>query len=263
LNTTFFTHFCAWLLKSWLTLINVPGFLLPKRPNFNAPTIDPLTTSFGMQVKDYYKILEVAPAASQQEIKQAFRRLAQQYHPDKNAGSAAFGMHYMEIQEAYKVLSDPQQREAYNYKRWYLRSTGQPYTQTALTPAAILEQCRLLRQYVAEMNVFHIPFDAVSGHIRQLLSSNAISVLHEYNDQGVNRNIVQQLLTAATPLPPRYFTPVCGLLLQVAANDPLAQNDIQQALQQKKQRHTWDRYKWILVLVITALICWLMYWYGK
>jgi molecular chaperone DnaJ len=31
----------------------------------------------------------------------------------------------------------------------------------------------------------------------------------------------------------------------------------------KKQRHVWDNYKWVLMLVITALICWLMYQYGK
>ena len=211
-----------------------------------------------MLVKDYYKILEVAPAATLQEIKRAFRQLAQRYHPDKNDGSHTAAIHYMEIQEAYKVLSDPKQREAYNYKRWYIRSAGESYTKPALTPAAILEQSRLIQQYVADMNVFHIPYDAVSLHIRQLLSSNAIKILHEYNDANVNREVVQQTLSAATPLPPRYFNPIAQLLLRVAAGDLAVQDTIKQAQQQKKQRHTWDRYKWIVVLVITILICWLI-----
>jgi hypothetical protein len=57
--------------------------------------------------------------------------------------------------------------------------------------------------------------------------------------------------------------PVTGLLLQLAGNDDIMKTTIAQAIQQKKARHTWDRYKWVLVLVITTLICWLMYWYGK
>lgn len=211
-----------------------------------------------MLVKDYYKILEVAPGATQQQIKQAFRQLVQRYHPDKNDGSHAAALQYMEIQEAYNVLSDPKQREAYNYKRWYIRSAGQSYAQPALTPAAILEQSHLIQRYVAEMNVFHIPYDAVSAHIRQLLNHNAIKVLHEYNDVAVNRTIVKHLLSAATPLPPRYFNPIAQLLLQVAEGDAELASTVQQTLQQKKQRHTWDRYKWLVVLAITLLICWLI-----
>jgi hypothetical protein len=113
------------------------------------------------------------------------------------------------------------------------------------------------------MNVFHIPYDAVSLHIRQLLTDQAIQLLHEYNDAAVNRHIVQQLLTAATPLPQRYFIPIANLLLQVAANDVTTQSSIHQALREKKQRHAWDSYKWVLVVVVTLLICWLIYWVGK
>jgi molecular chaperone DnaJ len=214
-------------------------------------------------IKDYYKILEVPATATGQEIKKSFRRLAQRYHPDKHAGSHMADAHFREIQEAYKVLSDPKEREAYNYKRWHIRSTGQPFAKAALTPTAILQECKVLQQYVASMNVFHVSYDAVSHHIRQLLTGNAIGILHEHNDAAINRNIIQLLLQAAQPLPQKYFTPITRLLLQVAGDDSTAHSTIQQALLQKKQRHAWDRYKWVLMLVITALICWLMYWYGK
>jgi hypothetical protein len=216
-----------------------------------------------MQLKDYYKILEVPPAASVQDIKKSFRKLAQRYHPDKNAGSQIAGAHFMEIQEAYKVLSDPRERESYNYKRWYIRSTGQPFASQPVTPTALLEACRLLKQYIASMNVFHVNYDAVSLHISQLLTKEAISMLHEYNDMTINHEIIYLLLQAAQPLPQRYFIPLIDLLLQLAGDDRMAQTSIAEALQQKKQRHTWDRYKWVVMLVVTALICWLMYRYGK
>ena len=61
--------------------------------------------------KDYYKILGVAKNASPQEIKRAYRKLALQYHPDKNFGSAE---RFKEINEAYQVLSNPQKRAQYD-----------------------------------------------------------------------------------------------------------------------------------------------------
>jgi molecular chaperone DnaJ len=215
------------------------------------------------QIKDYYKILELPTTASLQEIKRSFRRLAQQYHPDKNDGSNMAAVHFREIQEAYKVLSDPQKREAYHYQRWYVRSTGKPFASAPLTPANILQECRVLQQYVASMNIFHLRYDAVSLHIRELLTPNIIGILHELNDTAINNEIIKSVLTSARPLPKKFFIPIAELLLQVAADDGAAQSTIEQELLAKKQHHLWDKYKWVVMLIITAAICWLMYRYGK
>jgi hypothetical protein len=64
-------------------------------------------------MKDYYEILQVRRQASQAEIKRAFRRLALQYHPDKNPDVRAEQV-FKEINEAYEVLSDPFQRQSYD-----------------------------------------------------------------------------------------------------------------------------------------------------
>jgi DnaJ homolog subfamily C member 7 len=58
--------------------------------------------------KDYYKILGVAKDASEQEIKKAYRRLAIQYHPDKNRDGEGNDEKFKEIGEAYETLIDPQ-----------------------------------------------------------------------------------------------------------------------------------------------------------
>jgi len=63
--------------------------------------------------KDYYQILGVSKNASQDEIKRAYRKLAHQYHPDKNS-SHADGARFKEINEAYQVLSDEQKRGQYD-----------------------------------------------------------------------------------------------------------------------------------------------------
>ncbi len=61
--------------------------------------------------KDFYKILGVNKNASQEEIKKAFRKLAQQYHPDKPTGNED---KFKELNEAYSVLSDAKKRAQYD-----------------------------------------------------------------------------------------------------------------------------------------------------
>ncbi|MBI4268677.1 molecular chaperone DnaJ [Candidatus Uhrbacteria bacterium] len=62
-------------------------------------------------MKDPYQILGVSKSASADEIKKAFRKLAHQYHPDKQGGNAD---KFKEINAAYQVLSDPQRRAQYD-----------------------------------------------------------------------------------------------------------------------------------------------------
>jgi molecular chaperone DnaJ len=64
--------------------------------------------------KDLYSALGVSKGASADEIKKAYRKLARQYHPDKNPGDAAAEARFKEVQHAYDVLSDPKKRKAYD-----------------------------------------------------------------------------------------------------------------------------------------------------
>src|ERR671922_669255 len=65
-------------------------------------------------VKDPYKTLGVDRKASDEEIKKAYRKLARQYHPDRNPGDTAAEDRFKEVQEAYSVLSDPEKRKAFD-----------------------------------------------------------------------------------------------------------------------------------------------------
>jgi molecular chaperone DnaJ len=63
--------------------------------------------------RDYYEVLALSRSATEEEIKKSFRRLAKQYHPDTNKEQGAEAR-FVEINEAYEVLSDPQKRAAYD-----------------------------------------------------------------------------------------------------------------------------------------------------
>ena len=83
-----------------------------------------------MEYKDYYKTLGVPRDAAEKDIKKAFRKLAQQCHPDRNPGDKSAEAKFKEINEAYTVLSDADKRGKYDKfgAQWeqYSRAGGQP-----------------------------------------------------------------------------------------------------------------------------------------
>ena len=78
-----------------------------------------------MEFKDYYAALGVAPDADEKTIKDAYRKLARQYHPDINPGDTSAEERFKEINEAYQALGDPEKRRKYDA----LRQQYQQYQQ--------------------------------------------------------------------------------------------------------------------------------------
>jgi molecular chaperone DnaJ len=64
--------------------------------------------------RDYYEVLGIAKGASAEEIKKAYRKMAIQYHPDKNPGDKASEEKFKEVSEAYEILSDETKRQQYD-----------------------------------------------------------------------------------------------------------------------------------------------------
>jgi molecular chaperone DnaJ len=78
-----------------------------------------------MEDKDYYKILEVSRSASEEEIKRSYRKIAMQYHPDRNPGNKEAEEKFKIASEAYEVLRDPEKRQIYDrYGIEGLKGTG-------------------------------------------------------------------------------------------------------------------------------------------
>ena len=67
-----------------------------------------------MSKRDYYEILGVSKGAAADEIKKAYRKVAMQYHPDRNPGDKAAEEKFKEAAEAYEVLSDTDKKAQYD-----------------------------------------------------------------------------------------------------------------------------------------------------
>ena len=86
---------------------------------------------------DYYAVLGVSDDASAKEIKKAYRKLAHQYHPDRNAGDAEAEEQFKKVQEAYDTVGDETKRKAYDQARqnpYGGRFEGNPFEGFAGTP---------------------------------------------------------------------------------------------------------------------------------
>lgn len=74
--------------------------------------------------KDYYEILGVDKNATQEEIKKAYRKLAFEYHPDRNQNNPQAEVEFKKVSEAYSVLSDPVKRAEWERNRSYYENGG-------------------------------------------------------------------------------------------------------------------------------------------
>ncbi|CAL1517702.1 DnaJ domain-containing protein [Chitinophaga sp. MM2321] len=81
------------------------------KPAISDPTIKVLLTT---KMRDYYYILGIENNASDAQVKTAYRKLSQKFHPDKNDGDRFFEERFKAIQQAYETLSDPAGRTAYD-----------------------------------------------------------------------------------------------------------------------------------------------------
>jgi molecular chaperone DnaJ len=214
-----------------------------------------------MYLKDHYKTLELAPSATMQEIKRAYRKLAQQYHPDKNNDDPYAEANFSEIKEAYETLTNPAKKDNYLQQRWYNRATGNNNTEQVITPVNILKQSLEFEKYSSTLDVFRMDSESLFEYMDQLLSEETISKLLQFNEADVNHQIIITLLKPIRFLRSEKAVLLANKLSKLSAGSKQEQVLITSTLHQLQKKEKWESNKWIVVLLITAAICWLI-WYS-
>ena len=213
-------------------------------------------------LKDYYQILQIEPHSTLAEIKQAFRRLAMIYHPDKNPDDKYAEVQFNEIKEAYEVLTNPVRKESYLQQRWYNQSIGKRRTAETVTPVSILKLVLELEQYVSRLDVYRMNKEGLSGYIDELLSMETIETLTQFNEPEINSQIITSTLSAMRSLPMKFLGKLPGRL-EILAGDQTSLHRIKRFLKNRKKVFLWERYKVAVIILFTILICLLIYFTSR
>jgi curved DNA-binding protein CbpA len=207
-----------------------------------------------LKIKDYYKILELPPSATLQEIKSAYRRLAHQYHPDKNNNDLYAAAQFDIIKEAYEVLSNPYKKEYYLQQRWYNQSIGKKRTETVITSVTVLKQVLEFDQYVSRLDVHRIDKEGLYDYICNLLSDETIEKLNTFFERDINKSITESILKSSRALPYHLSKSLAERLIKIRNESPVSAL-IQQYTGSSRRAYQWEKYKPFALFLIVLLVC--------
>ena len=216
-----------------------------------------------MHLKDYYRILELEPSASLQEIKKTYRRFALQYHPDKSSNDPYAAARFTEIKEAYEVLTNPAKKEYYLHQRCYSQSIGKRKSQDIITPVTILLQALELEKYVSILDVFRMDKEGLKQYILGLLAASTIEQLKKFNEPETIRQIIITILKAMNPLPQAYTGAIISQLEKLSADHKMAGKELTSFIQKTEKKSRREKYSLIIIIAATLILCLLIWLAGR
>lgn len=215
-----------------------------------------------MPLKDYYAILKVPAGTDAAGIKKAFRALAMEYHPDKRKENRQEEGYYREIQDAYQVLADPQKREEYLYQRWLERSLGHTLD-NALRAEQILQLFIKADQYIAGTDHFKMDKVILLNHLKDLFSDTRLETILLEGDAQIETGALHLAHRIAHQLDLRGVEWMLRHLKKLLEKHPNEQLTWEKLLRKKQLEKSMEQLKIPLVLVLTMILCYIIFQLGK
>ncbi len=211
-------------------------------------------------LKDYYKILELPPNAGLVDIKKSFRKLAMRYHPDKHGEDEVAGAQFMEVQEAYDTLTDPEKKEIYLQQRWYEQSMGRKLSGSMpLTSVSILQDVIRLNKYISGLDVFRIDNEGLLHYQLQLLSRDAIAILKSEEQVDIIKEIVRLSIDNCKSFHLNQATRLAIKLQELIKTGSDEEKQLEAFIAKRSQDEFWQKWKIPVFIIVTMLLCYLIY----
>lgn len=214
-------------------------------------------------LKDYYKILEIPHSAPADEVKKAYRRMAFKYHPDTGRQDAFAEAYFLEVHEAYAVLSNEEARRKYDNELWLTGMTIRAREHTIVTPDWILKESIKLYNHMATVDVYRMNHKALYEYLEQLLNEGHMATLTNSEEASVNEGIVNMILDSAKGLKYLYFQPLAVKLERLAVGNGQLLGRVRTRLRSKEIEAQWENSMPYLVVLVTLLIVLFMYFWAK
>jgi molecular chaperone DnaJ len=210
-------------------------------------------------VKDYYRILELTPQATPEEIRRSYRRLAMEWHPDRKGENPL----YMDIREAYEILIDPDRKEAYLRSRTDEEHLGRRFDDRGRpTPSSIMVKALEMEREVSATDGFRIDGESLLNSLEGLLDAQALEVLERETDEGYKRHLTGVLIKSGRPLDLAQSERLAGMLIRMGDRDAECRRQVEAYVTMKRSEERWERWRLPLLLTATLLLCLLIFLAG-
>jgi curved DNA-binding protein CbpA len=204
---------------------------------------------------DHYQTLGLAPGATPEQIKKAWRKGVLELHPDKTGNDPALSIRFTALQQAYEVLSDPLKKIQFLQERWLRKAQGQATTTGPIDLAGWIKDCVAQDRKTSTQDADRIDQHALQVKIEELIGHENLVLLQSYAHPEALLTGGRLLLKAAFALSLDRYVEVTGLLIKIEPANLAWQQEIQQGLLRKKREHAWDRYRVVLLVILSVLLC--------
>ena len=209
---------------------------------------------------DYYAVLNLPQHATQEEVRRAYRKKVMDCHPDLYPDDSEKLRLFNTVKEAYETLTHPQKKEIYLQERWRRKASGLSVESTIFSPSEYLKQCLAMNRQLAAMDAYRISEQQIVQQLSHLLTEEKITALMDVKDPLMVSSVVEALLPCTRFLSLQSLLAIADALIRLSGDNPLLQQKISKMIAEKKREHRQSFWKIPLILLLTALLCLLMYW---
>jgi hypothetical protein len=153
------------------------------------------------------------------------------------------------------VLSDPLKKIQFLQERWLRKAQGQATTTGPIDLAGWIKDCVAQDRKTSTQDADRIDQHALQVKIEELIGHEKLVLLQSYAHPEALLTGGRLLLKAAFALSLDRYVEVTGLLIKIEPANLAWQQEIQQGLLQKKREHAWDRYRVVLLVILSVLLC--------
>lgn len=210
------------------------------------------------QTKDYYRILHIKPSATVEEIKNAYRKLAMKYHPDRNPDDSLAAAEFADIAEAYKILSDEESRKQYNFSRHL--TAPEEYKRPVEQIETLISRMNEANKYLRYVNEAHFSKDNLFYSIIEVFPEDIELLAGTKADKL--KIFLEAVLHGAQPLNSFQTKKLSERLKPLYSTNEWFQNAIEKLEQQQIKSERWDKYKMLLAVILAIVLCFVIFYEG-
>jgi len=171
--------------------------------------------------KDYYKILNINRYSNSEQIKNSYRKLAMEYHPDRNFGDKSMEEKFKSINEAYEILSNINKKIIYDseYDKYFKTKNETKNNKVEITPQFFVDELTEIKRKLKWIDNDSLNQSSLFESIKNLFSEDVIKYLNLYSNSKTNKLIIEISLSILNRLNRKYIDEICLKLSKIANGD--------------------------------------------